>query len=385
MTDRNEMSLESEQGFRTLFEHATIGILVVDQRGYIELANPTIENLFGYSAVELIGQPMEILIPKKSRKNHENHRSGYFQNPKTRPMGKGMELHGQKKDGNIFDTEVSLGYYKLRGESKAVAFVTDITERRMMEKELRRLNNQLDAEVKERTSELVNALDREKEMNELKSQFVSIASHEFRTPLSAVLSSAALIGRYIEADQIDKTQKHINRIKSSVKNLTEILNDFLSLDKLKKGKIQADFESIDLQELLRELVDSLDHVKKDGQEIILKYTGNPIALLDPKILRNIMLNLLSNAIKYSEEDIELKCQVIKNEIALSVHDKGIGIPKEDQKNLFSQFFRASNVSGIQGTGLGLNIVRRYVELMNGEISFSSSRENGTSFKIVFST
>jgi signal transduction histidine kinase len=221
-------------------------------------------------------------------------------------------------------------------------------------------------------------------MSEMKSRFVSIASHEFRTPLSAVLSSIALIERYVQMGETDKVNKHSKRIRSSVSQLTGILDDFLSLGKLDEGRVEVNRENINLNELFEEIQTELTPTLKDGQQIVTEHpTNSEYFSIDKRILRNITFNLISNASKYSDpcKSIYLSWGLSEEGLEMSVQDEGIGIPEEDQKRLFEQFFRASNASNIQGTGLGLNIVKRYVDLLGGAISFSSKFGIGTKFTI----
>lgn len=385
MKEQRSISLESEAGFRALFEYATVGIVVASARGIIELANPHAEELFGYRNAELIGKPLEVLIPKELGKKHEGHREKYFQRPKARPMGYGMDLYARKKSGEVFPVEISLGHYQLEGEMLAVAFVTDISARKKAEADLKRANEELEQRVTERTLELTEALEREKELNDMKSRFVSMASHEFRTPLSAILSSLSLLERYTGTEHADKRDKHFLRIRGAVSNLINILDDFLSLDKLERGKTETEIEPLDIRKFAKAAVESLDGLLKAGQEIEYMHKGDESVTSDRKILQNVLLNLLSNAIKYSDEGkrIYLFTEVTDTRLLVTVKDEGIGIPVEDQKNMFRMFHRARNSVNIQGTGLGLNIVKRYVELLHGTINFTSRLEEGTTFYLDF--
>lgn len=378
MNDKKNLMLDSKAGFRALFEYATVGIIVVSKEGRIELANPFTEKLFGYKQEELVRQPIEILVPEALRERHVHHRENYVRKPKVRPMGLGLNLLARRKNGTEFPVEISLGYYQLEDEQLAVAFITDITDRN-------RHRDELEAKVKERTLELTQSLEREKELNEMKSRFVSIASHEFRTPLSTIMTSISLIGAYNKEGQEDKRKKHIDRINSAVNNLTNILNDYLSLDKLGQGKVEIIKESFDLHRFASEIVEELHGLLKPGQHIVLLHQGDSVVFQDKKILKNLFLNLLSNAIKYSGENQEiiLSTEAIHNAVIIQVKDHGIGIPEEEQKNLFTKFFRAKNATNIQGTGLGLYIVSKYVELLDGVIGFSSIPDHGTTFTIEF--
>lgn len=560
MAELKSIVAGNEAGFRVLFKCATISIVVVSEHGKIELLNPCAENLFGYAQDELLGKPVEILIPKELGSKHTHHRESYFARPKARPMGFGMELYACKKDGVVFPVEISLGHYELDGENMAVAFITDITGRKKAQVELleskhklsdeaaalkflseagnrlwfienlqqgleeilsasiqlmgvdkgnvqlwdeekevlrivaqrgfdkefleyfkevtaegdsacgkalrerkqiivgdterewaglsiqiarknefravqstplfardgssigmisthfktpgipdelilRRMelyaakaqsfiqrtrnyeiitkqNLELEEKVNERTHELSQSLEREKEMNEMKSRFVSMASHEFRTPLSVVLSSASLIGQYV-GESNERVSRHLSKVKSAVGNLTNILNDFLSLDKLEQGKVEIEWETFDIAEFVNDILEETLSLRKKGQQINTSHAGSKWIKSDHKKLRYVAINLISNAIKYSEEHavVSLTSMVDRNQFILSVQDQGIGIPEEEQKHLFEKFFRAKNTGAIQGTGLGLTIVKRYVELLNGTITFVSEANKGTTFTI----
>lgn len=240
-------------------------------------------------------------------------------------------------------------------------------------------------EIKVAEEEMRQSLEKEKELNEMKSKFVSIASHEFRTPLSTILTSVSLISKYEQPEDKEKRQKHIDRIRSSVKNLTEILNDFLSVEKLEAGKVTINLSEFDFRLFCEELVEEMNTLCKHGQRIRFTYQGFPLIHSDKQHLRHICINLLNNAIKYSGEDSTIHFSAIGDEkgLTIKIKDEGIGIPAEDQGNLFDRFFRAGNVTAIQGTGLGLNIVKRYVELLKGSIIFESKEGEGTTFTLTF--
>lgn len=256
------------------------------------------------------------------------------------------------------------------------------------------INKQLKHEIRERETaeaalktkekQLTTALEKEKELNELKSRFVSMASHEFRTPLSTILSSADLIEAYPNEAQQKKRLRHTQRIKTSVANLTSILNDFLSLSRLEEGKLSFNPSEFELTEVWKEVEEGVQGMLKKGQQLNIKGLEQiPGLNTDRRILQNIFYNLLSNAIKYSGEGQPIDCRVERQngELKVAIQDYGIGIPESEQQHLFTRFFRAHNVENIQGTGLGLNIVKGYVDLLGGRISFESVPEQGSTFRV----
>ncbi len=393
--------------FETLFNHASIGIIVVNGSAEITLVNHFALFQFGYAeSAELKGKKIEVLIPGRFHGTHVGQRNGYIHHPKNRPMGIGLDLFAKKKDGSEFPVEVSLGNYEFDSYKFVVAFVSDITKRKESEQEIIRMNEELEQKVEERTiklqeivgklnlqieeteekdKELMEALNREKELGELKSRFVSVASHEFRTPLSTVLSSIYLLQKYTSTDEQPKREKHIQRIISSVNLLTDILNDFLSVGKIEEGKIQARFSTFDMNKNVVQTIAEMQSISKPGQQIRYEHKGKNEAELDPGMFKHITLNLLSNAIKFSPEnaDIYISTSIDDTEIQLKVKDSGIGISKEDQEHLFERFFRANNAINIQGTGLGLHIVSKYAELMDGKITCKSELDKGTEFTVIF--
>jgi PAS domain S-box-containing protein len=385
---------------QAIFKDASIGIVVVDKKGAIQLINPFALHLFGYTANELVGKKIEVLIPSPLRKKHISHREKYISHPpKSITNCTKSNLYAVKKDGVEFPVELSLGHYTEWDETYVITYVRDITIRKREEEEIRQLNEKLEEKVEERThefrellkklqnssGELQRSLEKEKTLNELKSRFVTMASHEFRTPLSTVLSSAYLLEKYCDTKDQPHRKKHIDRIISSVNMLTDILNDFLSVGKIEEGKIIVKLSTFDIQHYISNIIGEMRNMQKDGQHISYEHTGEKTIQLDPAILKHIVMNLLSNAIKFSNEGsvIEIRSKRTGKYLILSVKDHGIGIPKEDLPHLFERFHRGANVTNIQGTGLGLNIVLKYSELLNGRITCKSELEKGTEFTIKF--
>lgn len=392
-----------------LFKHATEGIIVSDTKGKIIMINPIAEKLFGFSKDELLGEKIELLIPSRFSHNHVKKREGYAKTSPSRAMGIGMDLFAMRKDGSEFPVEISLSNFKTSAGDFIMSFIVDITERKKHEvelnkahEEIKNLNIELENRVEERTEELarainrlaeskqevMRALEKERELNVLKSRFVTTASHEFRTPLATILSSVSLISKYNLTQEEEKRLKHINRIKSAVNNLTEILNDFLSLSKLEEGVIRNNPQEINISDFAKDVTEEMKAMLKEGQTIVYKHSGNAKIKLDKQLLKNVLINLLSNAIKYSLEGTAIEFDTNNQKLGyvqISIKDNGIGIPEEDQPLLFERFFRAQNAGNIQGTGLGLNIVNKYLELMEGEISFVSKINVGTTFNILIPT
>ncbi|MCE3297135.1 MAG: sensor signal transduction histidine kinase [Crocinitomicaceae bacterium] len=254
-----------------------------------------------------------------------------------------------------------------------------VEEKNKSRKDLQETNESLERVVEERTEKLAESLDREKKLSDLKSTFVSMASHEFRTPLSTILSSVNLAEKYVANGEPEKSEKHFTRIKTMVQNLTEILQNFLSIDLLEQGEVSTEKALFNLRFFLADMLEGMESLKKDGQQILSRFRGEDVVFIDKKILRNILINLLSNAIKYSEKDIKLDVKVDNDYISIKIQDFGIGIPEDQHHQLFGKFFRADNAQTVTGTGLGLHIVKHYLELLEGSIDFESKEGQGTTF------
>jgi PAS domain S-box-containing protein len=414
-----EIPFVSSDTFREIFQTSAEGIIMIDETGKILLANPVAEKMFGYEPNTLAGHELEELLPERYRGRHLGFRQQFNENPSPRRMGIGRDLRALRVDGTEFPVEISLSFTNLNNQMMSMAFITDISLRKIAEDALRKSEEQLieyaaelEKKVQSRTEalnlsveklekanndlqqqivvrkqaeeEARKAFEKERELNELKSKFVSIASHEFRTPLSTILSSTSLIQQYQERGDLGKIDKHIVRVKSSVHHLTGILNDFLSLGKLEEGRIEVMNETISLNHFFDEIKEEMKHTLKEEQQLSVDFVQPELNFqTDPKILRNILFNLISNASKYSDagKTIHLNASYTTDTVRLEVRDEGIGIPKSEVKHIFDRFFRATNAANMQGTGLGLNIVKRYVDLLQGDIHFTSEEGKGSSFII----
>lgn len=405
MSVHRESSEDVAMRLQAVIETAIDGIITIDKHGIIESINKAAANLFQYSTTEVQGKNISMLMPEPDHSRHDQYLQKYHTSGKAKIIGFGREVKGLKKDGTVFPFNLAVSEVRLADKIIFTGIIHDLTEIKKAQQHILDLNEALELKVVERTNELeevVNellkinsklhdreielkvALEKEKELNVLKSRFVSMASHEFRTPLSTILSSATLASRYEEPNQADKRAKHLDRIKNAVENMTGILNDFLSLSKLEEGKTNLLKVDILLSDICEETLDSIQMIKKNGQKIIYHHTDKQRKIYtDKNILKNIIFNLLSNAIKYSSEGSKIECYIDSDAkyTIFTVKDEGIGIPEAEQKFMFERFYRASNAENIQGTGLGLNIVKSYLDLLNGDINFESVQGVGTSFTV----
>jgi PAS domain S-box-containing protein len=383
--------------FDAVFLFANEAIIITNQRGEIVRINPATEAMFGFPEKELVNKRIDVIIPERFKNVHHGHVVNYHSNPKPRSMGAGMDLFGQRKNGEEFPVEVSLSPCKIAENQMVVAFIIDITQRKKIETQSKNYQTELEKEVEDRTlilqeaieklentkKKLDESLQKERELNQLKSRFISTASHEFRTPLATVLSSLNLVERYIEKNDTEKQEKHLSRIKKSINNLTDILNDILSVNKIDEGKIRSNPTSFSLTALLKDMVIDLNLITKQNQKIIISppLLSEITVYQDAKLLTHIFSNLLSNAIKFSDINTTITLSVKESDesVQVSIKDEGIGIPKADLGNLFSRFFRADNAGQIQGTGLGLSIVHQYVSILKGTVDCISELNKGSEF------
>lgn len=396
--------------FNVLFEAASEGIIVVDEKQTIVTSNTAAETMFGYEKGELHNKPLNILIPSNYRGAHPKHFKEFLNDSEKRQMGHGRDLYGVKKNGQEFPVEAGLNPFKMEGKNYVMSLVIDISVRKETQRQIKELNSQLEGKIKVRTKELeesieklqnVNlslerevqrrkeaenkmrsALQKEKELNELKTKFLSLVSHEFKTPLSGILTSVVLAGKYKLEEQQEKREKHFNTIKSKVHYLDNILNDFLSIERLESGKVNYKFQNFSLSKLINEVIYNANVTLKSGQEIEYPQNLENVTLYqDEKILELVLSNLLSNAIKYSPEDTLIKFDIALEEekLIFTITDEGMGIPEKDQKHIFERYFRAENALLNQGTGIGLNIAKVHLENLGGSIKFTSRENIGTEF------
>lgn len=389
----------------SLFEIVSEGIVVVDSKQNIVTYNQVVNEIFGYKENELLNKSVHTLVPREHHHTHKKQVAGYSSNASTRQMGVGRDLHGVRKDNTTFPIEVGLNPFTLDGEQYVMAILIDISVRKKQEREIKELNTKLEHKINLRTIELQETVDNleneikrreeaeskileslrvERELNELKTKFLSMVSHEFKTPLSGILTSATLAGKYQKTEQQDKRERHLKLIEDKVKYLNNILNDFLSVEQLEYGRTKYKMELFPLSKILNEVIYSANMLLKEGQSIVYPENIEDIVLVsDETTLEIILSNLINNAVKYSSENTIIKIIVEKEEeyFSLKIIDQGIGIPKKEQKHIFNRYFRAENALLDEGTGIGLNIVKGHIENLGGTINFESEENVGSTFHI----
>ena len=360
-------------------------------------------------------------MPAPHNHQHDSYVDNYLETGHRKIIGIGREVLGKRKDKSIFPFWLAVSEVQLGEKRLFTGIVHDMTEQKKAEADLLTLNQELEGRIAERTEklsdvvnkllatnqqlyheiqerkaaeqsllllqvELQQALKKEQDLGLLKTRFVSMASHEFRTPLSTILSSASLMDQYTQTEQQDKRHRHFVKIKNSVEMLTMLLNDFLSISRLEEGKVELNLEKFDFNQFCEDIIDEMNGLLKKGQHVVTKHQTDKLMVeMDKKLMKLILINLISNASKYSDDSKTVYCEtkMVGQLFTISIIDEGMGIPEEDKKHMFDRFFRASNAMNIKGTGLGLHIVRRYTEMMNGELSFESELGKGSTFTVKF--
>ena len=406
------MFYQNRNIFNILFEAIPEGVVIVNENQVIIAANSSAEHMFGYNTGVLSNKNLNVLIPSKYHLNHQTHFSKFIKSKNIRKINHDLNLVGIKKNKKEFPVEIGLNPFTVNDENFILALIIDITLRKENEKKIDTLNSLLEKKIVLRTSELnntirqlkelnlnykneikkrieaekniKNALKKEQELNELKTKFLSMVSHEFKTPLSGILTSTMLLNKYQLSEEHVKREKHIKTIESKVHYLNNILNDFLSIERLDTSKVTYKFTTFNLSKIINEVVYNANMLLKSGQRIIIPQNSDDFILQqDEKILELILSNLIYNAVKYSPENTTVKLHIIKNgkSIIFNIIDEGIGIPANDQKFIFNRYFRAENVLNTQGTGIGLNIVQAHLENLGGSINFTSKENKGSIFTV----
>lgn len=401
----NEAAIkESEEKYRVLIQTSPDSILVLDFEGKIAFANDKAAVVHKYSDVnEIIGLDARCLIvPEETAHIYAN---------LERVLTTGKPVFDEfvfvKKDGERFYADLNLSLV-CDSENKPTAVIgvaRDISERKENEFELEKYRHRLEDLVKERTARLeevnslleseirkqkeaevkvIRALEKEKELNILKSEFISTASHEFRTPLATILSSTELISRYWEKSDKEKILNHADRIKKSIRYLTGLLDDVLLISRSEAGKIIFNPQQTDLIKLCEAVYEETKSLITEKHILHIDlHLGNGEFFVDEKLIKHILTNLLSNAVKFSVNGgaVDFSARADEKEIIFEVNDQGIGISEEDKNRVYEPFSRGGNIGAIRGTGLGMSIIKRSVELHKGNISFDSKVNKGTKFTV----
>lgn len=395
---------------KTSFSATLEGIIIVNSNAKVVLANKALETCLGYTPEEVIGKDLLLFIPESLHAVHKKHVASYMKNPSYLSFNNAREVQGLHKNGKQIPLELRINLFEFEGEKYVKAHIFDISLRKEKEEKIQKEKDILQQTVKENTQELqkfveqlrktnddlereiqqkIKAKDKarkallaERELSQLKTKFLSLTSHEFRTPLSGILTSTTLLGKYIPKENKNAT-KHITIIRTLVNHLSNILDDFMSLEKIETGTIHYKFSSFGFNELMKTIIKETKTLLKTGQSInYIPCEVCPKVYQDKKIVQIIISNILYNAIKYSPENTPITIKVVDDDfVKITITDQGIGIPEAEQKNIFKRFYRATNASHFQGTGIGLNIVKSNVEGLGGTIHFKSKENVGSTFTI----
>jgi PAS domain S-box-containing protein len=379
MTQEKEAraELQAERRFRDLLEAAPDAIIEVDRGGRILLLNLVTEKMFGYTREELLGQPVEILVPDALRSGHARHRADYWGHPATRPMGSGLQLQGRRQDGSSIPVEISLSPVKSAGEIRVTAVIRDISERRQTEERLRVMQQNYTRELESRNREVERA-------NQLKSEFLASMSHELRTPLHTIIGFAELLAEELEGPLNEKQQRFMNHIHTDSIHLLALINDILDISKIESGRLELRRETFDIDGVLQEVLSSVLQQATAKSIAIETSLSLPRTIFADRLrVKQVLFNLLSNALKFTPEGgrVRIDAAVRDGLIEISVSDTGIGIAKEQHEAVFDKFYQVgSTTKGVrEGTGLGLAITKALVEEHGGGIWLESEPGKGSRF------
>lgn len=357
--------------FKTLFESAAEGILLVDQDGIITLANRRVEKIFRYQLGGLVGKPISVLIEESRRTVHEHHIKHYLRNPGHRSMGIGLELSGQCADGTLVPVEISLSYCRTADGVTMMALVNDISKRKEFEKQ------------RELAAKLHSELEKSQELQAIQGNLVSLIARKFRDPLSVIQMSADTLRLHFAQLSSDQRTVELEQINEQITSLADMLDDFLKLTNAHQGNQSPSLSFHNLADFFARILDAF--TSSDPSHTIQLTTSGDLTeiLVDIDMLEQVVTAILSNAVKFSPGGgfIQMKVERTTNEISISVEDTGIGIPITDRTHVMQPFYRASNVHDIPGVGLGLVIARNYVRLHGGHLKVDSQEGIGTTVSI----
>lgn len=368
VTDRTE----AEALFRGLVDSAPTAMVIVDIDGKIQLVNAQTERLFGYDRDELIGEPVEILVPHRFHGRHPGHRFDYARAPKVRPMGVGLELLGRRKDGSEFPVEISLSPLQTRTGTIVSASIHDVTERAQAEAAR--------ATALEREKEVSQRL---REVDRLRTDFLSTVSHELRTPLTAIKGFAEILGDRSHILEAQDRNHLIERISASADRLDDLINDLLDFSRLERGLLRVTPEVCDARSIVARAIERSQLAVGDHRVVNAVPEGIEV-FVDPTAIARVLENLLSNAAKFSEpaSTITVAATVTDQRVDLSVHDEGEGIDASELDRIFDRFYRAGGAENRKpGTGVGLAIVKELTEAQGGTVSVESRPGTGTGFTV----
>ena len=360
-----------------LIENANAIIFGTDELCQVNEWNASATKLIGYSKQEVLGRKLtHILVGIKQRENIEQLCQQVLD-------GTALSLHEFQivnRTGGIGTLLVSATPRK-NSMGKIIGLLVvgqDITE-------LSEYRTSLETKVKERTEKLEAALKKENHLVELKNQFVAIASHEFRTPLSIINFATNFLGEHFEKLSITEVKSKLEKIEKQVVHMTSLLDDVIMAGRTELNKIPVNESKVDLLQVVNKIIEDVRQATKNKHQINLRF-DNSIRQIetDEKLLRNILINLLTNAVKFSphHQNVNLEISAVQGDLIFEIVDQGIGIPEEDFKRLFTAFNRGSNTKSIAGTGLGLTIVKKAVDLLNGKIEIQSKINEGTTVKVI---
>ena len=353
---------ESEAYFRVLIESAPDAMIIVDESGEMAIVNGQAENMFGYSRDEMLGRKIEMLLPEKVRKRHKTHRKTFAGDPSLRPMGIGMELVAQRKDGSEFPVEISLSPVKTRQASFVSSVIRDVTERKRMEQEI------------------IEARRQAERANKANSAFLAAASHDLRQPVQALSLLNGALRRTVKDEralEMIQSQEH------SLTAMTNLLNSLLDISRLDAGKVIPEVEDFPIKRLIDRLGPEFSRQAQHKGLVFKAHACDATVRSDPNLLSEIINNLVGNAIRYTDRgQVVMRCVRGDGTCALEVEDTGIGISEDQLDEIFQEFHQVGRRGGSkEGFGLGLAIVRRLGNLLGHEVSVESNLGKGSVFRV----